>query len=65
MYKERIVTRKKSLIAGITGGGIGGIIGAYIGSSHGQVLGYSPYFIAFMTGVCAIAFAILISKVIG
>jgi len=58
------VTKKKALIAGIIGGGIGGIVGAFIGNSHGQALGYSPYFIALMTGISAIAFAILISKVI-
>ena len=58
------MTKKRALIAGIIGGGIGGIVGAYIGNSHGMALGYSPYFIALMTGICSIAFAILISKVI-
>ena len=58
------MTKKRALMAGIIGGGIGGIIGAFIGNSHGMALGYSPYFIALMTGICAIAFAILISKVI-
>ncbi len=56
--------KKRALISGIIGGGIGGIVGAYIGNSHGQALGYSPYFIALMTGIAAIAFAILLSKII-
>ena len=58
------MTKKRALTAGIIGGGIGGIVGAFIGNSHGMALGYSPYFIAALTGICAIAFALLISKVI-
>ena len=58
------MTKKRALTAGIIGGGIGGIVGAFIGNSHGMALGYSPYFIAALTGICAIAFAILLSKVI-
>jgi hypothetical protein len=56
--------RKRLLLAGIIGGGAGGIIGAFLGNEYGRSLGYNPYVIAFFTGVCAIALAVVLSKII-
>ena len=55
--------RKKALIAGIIGGGIGGIVGGYIGTVYGEKYGFNPFFVALITGVLAISFAVILSKI--
>ncbi len=56
--------RKRALIAGIVGGGIGGILGAWLGKSHAMAMGFNPYFIALLTGIASIGCAIIIVKII-